>query len=96
MGVDFYAFHAGRVVHVEASPPVSLSASDGGAVTDGSPVTDVSGSWTIPPGASDTLQVDYRVLIGKRRSKVSATWRLVGERWVFSGGEIPAAVKAGE
>ena len=93
--LDFYAFHAGRVVHVEATPRVGLSASDGGAVGDSGPVTDVSGSWTIPPGASDTLRVEYRVSVGKRRSRTSATWRLVGERWVLLGGALPAALDTG-
>lgn len=71
--LDFYAFHAGRVVHVEAMPRVGLSASDGGAIADGSPVTNVSGSWTISPGANDTLRVEYQVSVGRRRSRASAT-----------------------
>lgn len=94
MLLDFYAFHAGRVVHVEASPRVALSASDAGAVGDSGPNTDVSGSWVIPPGASDTLRVEYKVTVGRRRSAASATWRLVGERWMLSGGTLPAALDA--
>ena len=95
MLLDFYAFHAGRVVHVEASPRMVLSASDGGAVGDSGPNTDVSGSWTIAPGASNTLRVEYRVSVGRRRSRASATWRLIGERWVLSAGALPAALEAG-
>lgn len=94
--LDFYAFHGGRVVHVDAEPRVSLSASDGGAVGDDGPTTEVSGSWVIPPEATDTLRVDYKVTVGRRRSAASATWRLIGPRWVLSAGALPAALKAGQ
>lgn len=95
IGLDFYAFHAGRVVHVEASPHVTLSASDDGAIADGGPTTEVSGSWTIPAGASDMLRVDYKVRVGSRRSAASAIWRLAGLRWALSAGTVPKALDAG-
>ena len=95
-GLDFYAFHAGRVIHVAAMPRVSLSASDAGAVGDSGPTTEVTGSWVIPPERGDTLRVDYKVTVGRRRSAASATWRLVGERWVLSAGTLPAALEAGQ
>lgn len=91
--LQFYAFRQGRVVPIEAEPPIYLSASDEGAVVDNTPVTDVTGSWAIDPGSHSSLRVDYRVRYGGRKSTGSAVWTLVGERWTLSGGGIPPELK---
>lgn len=91
--LHFYAFRRGRVVPIEAEPPIYLSASNGGSITDSTPVTDVAGSWSIVPGPPSTLRVDYRVSYGRRKSTGSATWSLIGERWRLSSGQIPPELR---
>ena len=81
------------MVPIEAQPPVYLSASNDGSITDNTPVTDVTGSWAIVPGAPTSLRVDYRVSYGRRKSTASAVWTHVGERWRLSGGQIPPELK---
>ena len=91
--LHFYAFRRGRGGPRGADRPIYLSASNGGSITDSTPVTDVTASWAIVLGPPSTLRVDYRVSYGRRKSIGSATRSLVGERWRLSAGQIPPELR---
>ena len=90
--LDFYVFKAGRVVHLTAAPAITISASNGGAMTDDRKAIDVTGSWSIPATPGNALAVDYKIKARGRSRVEHLVWTLTGSRLVLTHGRVPAEV----
>ena len=96
--LDLYVFRSGHVVHLEASPPIAISADDSGARTDGEQPTSVVGSWSVPsaPGNIVEVEVDYKIRAQGRSRVEHLAWTIVGSRLILTRGRLPTEVtKAG-
>lgn len=90
--LDFYVFKAGRVVHLTAAPAITISANNGGAMTDHRQVIDVTGSWSIPAAPGTELAVDYKIKAHGRSRVEHLVWTLTGSQLVLTHGRVPAEV----
>ena len=89
--VDFYAFHAGRLVSLNPTPIV-IGADNSGAETDPSRVIEVTATWSFDPADRMALVVDYKIRAHGASRVERAVWRLKGMSLVLSRGRVPPEV----
>ena len=91
-GVDFFAFRAGALVHLEENPEIVIDADNSGVMDDESKAIVVSGSWFFDPSDKSALVVDYKI-DAKGASRVErVVWRLQGDKLMLSRGRVPPEV----
>ena len=90
-GVDFFAFHAGRLVNLN-DKPIMFDADNEGAVTDPDKTIEVTGKWSLDPADKTALVVDYRIKARGAARAERVVWRLQGTSLVLSHGHVPPEV----
>jgi len=91
--VDFYAFHAGRLVNLNTTP-IFVAADNSGAMADPSKSIEVTAKWFFDPADKTALVVDYKIEAHGASRVERAIWRLQGTSLVLSRGRIPPEVSA--
>ncbi len=91
--VDFYAFHAGKLVSLN-SDPITIAADNSGAETDPSKAIEATGKWSFDPADKTALVVDYKIKAHGASRIERAVWRLKGTSLVLSRGRVPPEVSA--
>ncbi len=91
-GVDFYAFHAGQLVRLNATPPIALGGDNSGAVVDPDKAVEVTAKWFIDPADETVVVVDYRIKARGAAREERVEWRLKGTSLVLAHGRVPPEV----
>ena len=91
VGVDFFAFHAGHLVGLNAEP-ILIDADNTGASSDPSQAIEVTASWFFDPADRTALVVDYKIKAHGVSRVERVVWRLNGLSLVLSHGRVPPEV----
>jgi hypothetical protein len=89
--VDFYAFHAGRLLGLNTTP-IFIAADNSGAEMDSSKAIEVTAKWFFDPADKTALVVDYKIEAHGAARVERVTWRLKGTSLVLSHGRVPPEV----
>ena len=89
--VDFYAFHAGRLVSLNTTP-ILIAADNSGAATDPSKAIEVTATWFFDQADKTALVVDYKIRAHGAARVERAVWRLQGSSLVLAHGRVPPEV----
>jgi hypothetical protein len=89
--IDFFAFHAGQLVHLNDTP-IMIAADNGGAVIDPGKTIEVSAKWSFDPPDKTALVVDYKIKAHGAARVERVVWRLQGTSLVLSHGRVPPEV----
>jgi hypothetical protein len=89
--VDFYAFHAGRLVSLNDTP-IIVAADNSGASVDPSQAVEATATWFFDPADKTALVVDYKIQAHGASRVERAVWRLQGTSLVLSRGRVPPEV----
>jgi hypothetical protein len=89
--VDFIAFHAGQLVHLNDTP-ITIGADNGAAVVDPGKTIEVTGKWSFDPADKAALLVDYKIKARGAARAERVVWRLQGKSLVLSRGRVPPEV----
>jgi hypothetical protein len=92
-GVDFFAFHAGKLVSLN-STPIIVAADNSGASIDPSQAIEVTATWFFDPADKTVLFVDYKIQAHGASRVERVVWRLQGTSLVLSRGHVPPEVSA--
>ena len=91
--VDFYAFHAGRLIGLNPTSIV-LAANNSGAETDPSKAIEATATWFFDPADKTALVVDYKIEAHGASRVERAIWRLKGTSLVLSRGHVLPEISA--
>jgi hypothetical protein len=89
--VDFFAFHAGRLVNLNKTP-IIVAGDNSGAVIDPGKTIEMTAKWSIDPANHSALVVDYQIKAHGATRLERVVWRLQGTSFVLSSGHVPPEV----
>jgi hypothetical protein len=90
--LDFFTFHAGALVDLDAKPPIVLDADDEGAMADASKAVSVAASWFFDPTDKSALVVDYKIDAKGATRVERLVWRLQAGKLALTRGRVPPEV----
>ena len=92
-GLNLFAFHAGALVELVATPPIRLDADNGGVADEKTNAISVSATWFLDPTDKTALVVDYTIETRGASRVERAVWRLRDGKFALQRGHVPLDVE---